>query len=302
MIDWKKLGKKILFPPVPLTIILSVLSAASLTAVFVLKKENSLLAYFIFAISFYSLSVFCIFAFTKLPKLIKNAKIRINGTKYGEKYMTDPVFRTRVSLYISLFINLLYAAVNLISGHIYGSAWFFILAVYYTVLSVMRFLLLRYSSEKTAEKNIIKEYKQSRFCAVILLTVNLSLSGTVLMMMYQNRGFEYKGMLIYVMAAYTFYITIHTAVNLVKYRRFSNPVMSTAKAVSFTSAMISMLSLETAMFSAFGADMPLKNQQILIAVTGAMISIILITMSAFIIKKANTEIKHLKKEQNNGKQ
>lgn len=303
MLGFKEFLKKILFPPVWVTVLLTLISAAALTAVFVYGKDTSPISYPVYVLAFYSLTVLCAFIAVKLPNKIKTVKGKIYDTKYGNRYMTDAVFRTRVSLYVSLCINLLYVAANLISGHIYSSAWFYILAVYYTVLSVMRFLLIRYSG-KTSQlgKDLIKEYRQSRICAVILLTVNLSLSGTVLMMMYQNRGFKYEGMLIYVMAAYTFYITVHTAINLVKYKKFRSPVMTTAKAVSFTSAMISMLSLETAMLSSFGADMPLKTQQYLIAGTGAGISIILITMSAIIINKANKEIKNLNKEQYNGKQ
>lgn len=302
MIDWKKLIKKLLFPPAWLIALLAVVSAAALTAVFLMEMDSSPIAYFVYVLSFYSLTVACVFSSVVLPKHLKSAKSKIYNTKYGNRYMTDAVFRTNISLYISLSINLLYVIVNLISGYLYGSVWFFILAVYYTVLSVMRFLLVRYESKVGIGKDVIKEYRQSRICAVILLTVNLSLSGAVLMMMYQNKGFEYQGMLIYIMAMYTFYMTVHTAINLVKYRKYNSPVLSTAKAISFTAALISMLSLETAMLTAFGNETPAETKRTLIAATGAGISIILITMSVYMIRKANKEIPKLQKEKDYGKQ
>lgn len=60
----------------------------------------------------------------------------------------DVRFRTEMSLYVSLFINLLYIAIKLFSGIYYRSVWFIALAVYYILLAVIRFILL-HKSKKT---------------------------------------------------------------------------------------------------------------------------------------------------------
>lgn len=46
---------------------------------------------------------------------------------------------------------------------------------------------------------------------------------------HQNSGFEYPGMLIYVMAMYAFYAMITAVRNVIKFRRYGSPVMSAAK-------------------------------------------------------------------------
>lgn len=208
--------------------------------------------------------------------------------------MTDAAFRIHISLYLSLSVNLLYVATNLFSGFWYSSAWFVILATYYTILAVMRFLLLRYVNKTGIGKDRIKELRRSRLCGIILITINLVLSGSVLMMLYQNRGYEYHGVLIYVMALYTFYVTIQSVINIFKYRKYNSPVMQTTKEINFAAALVSMLSLETAMLSQFGSAESPEFRRIMIASTGAGVSIIIITMSIYMIIRTNKEIKLLR--------
>ena len=70
--------------------------------------------------------------------------------------------------------------------------------------------------------------------------------------------------------------------------------MSTAKIVSLSAALVSMLNLETAMFAQFGADMTPENQRIFIILTGAGVSIAVVTLSVARIVKANREIRRIK--------
>ena len=100
--------------------------------------------------------------------------------------------------------------------------------------------------------------------------------------------------MIYVMALYTFYALTMSIVDIVKYRKMGSPVMSTAKIVSLSAALVSMLNLETAMFAQFGAEMSPENQQIFIILTGAGISITVITLSAILIVRATKEIRREK--------
>ena len=292
--DWKSLGKKLLFPPVWLMVILVILSAASLTFVFVKGMEQSIPAYIVYILAFYTLSVVTAFCAMVLPKQYSTVKHRIYENPLGNRYMTDRVFRTNISLSISFVISMLYVGINLWSWHVLGSYWFMVLAVYYVIMAVMRFLLVRYVRIQKIGTNILGEWKRSRICAYILLLINLSLSGAVLMILYQSKGYDYPGVMIYVMALYTFYSTIHAVVDIVKYRKLGSPIMSTAKIVSLSGALVSMLNLETAMFAQFGADMSPKNQRIFIILTGAGVSITVVTLSVILIVNANKEIRRIK--------
>ncbi len=292
--DWKKIGKKLLFPPVWLMVLLTVISATSLTAVFIKGWEQTVPAYAVYVLSFYTLSVVTVFCVMVLPKRYSTIKKRIYENPLGNRYMTDRVFRTKVSLNISLAVSILYAAGNIWFWHILQSWWFVVLALYYVIMAVMRFLLVRYVRIQNIGANVLGEWKRTRLCAYILLLVNISLSGAVLMILYRNRGYDYPGIMIYVMALYTFYSTIYAIVEIVKHRAMESPVMSTAKVVSLSAALVSMLNLETAMFAQFGADMAQKDQNLMIILTGAGISATVVTLSALLIVKATKEIRRAK--------
>ena len=289
--DWKKLGKKLLFPPIWLMVILVIISAVALTLIFVKGLEESIPAYIFYVLAFYTLTVVTIFCAMVLPKQYNTIKQKIYDNPLGNRYMTDRVFRTNISLSISFVISMLYVGINLWSWHMLGSYWFMVLAVYYVIMAVMRFLLVRYVRIQKIGTDILSEWKRSRICSYILLLINQSLSGAVLMILYQHRGYDYPGMMIYVMALYTFYALTMSIVDIVKYRKMGSPIMSTAKIVSLSAALVSMLNLETAMFAQFGGDMSPENQQIFIILTGAGISITVVTLSVILIVRATKEIR-----------
>ena len=289
--DWKKFCKKLLFPPLWLILLLTVLSVGLLVMVFLKGWEQSPIAYVVYVLAFYTLTVGCIFAAMVLPEQYGRIKQKIYENPLGNRYLTDGIFRTKISLYLSLAVSLMYVGTNVWSWYLSRSWWFVVLAVYYAIMAVMRFLLVRYAQLNTLGSSVLKEWKWSRVCAYILLLINLTLSGAVLMILFQNRGYDYPGVLIYIMALYTFYSTIHAIVEIIKYRALGSPILSTAKIVSLSAALVSMLNLETAMFAQFGAEMAEEDQRIMIAATGAGISVVVVTLSVILIVRATKEIR-----------
>ena len=295
--DWKKIGKKLLFPPIYLLVILVIVSAAALSLIFAKGLEQTIPAYIVYGLAFYTLSTVTVYCVLVLPKQYSTIKKKIYDHPFGNRYMTDEVFRTNISLCASFGISMLYAGINLWSWYALQSYWFMVLAVYYVIMAVMRFLLVRYVRIQKIGTSILGEWKRSRSCAYILLLINLSLSGAVLMILYQHRGYDYPGILIYVMALYTFYALTMSIVDMVKCRKMGSPVMSTAKIVSLSAAVVSLLNLETAMFAQFGADMSAEHQRIFIILTGAGVSITIVTLSVTLIGNANKEIRRIQNGQ-----
>lgn len=291
MKDWKSICSRLLFPPLWLLIILTVISTTALVAVFVKGWDTNPIAYVVYVVSFYTLTVICLACWKTIPGYYKRIRGKVYDNEYANRYLTDVAFKTHVNLYRSLVINLLYVAVNAVSGIIYSTYWFGIFAVYYAIMAIMRFLLIRYVNRNQIGKSRLGELKRSRLCAYILMTVNLALSGAVLMMVYYNWGFQYQGFLIYVMAMYTFYITTTAIIDMVKYRKYKSPVMSISKIIKLAAALFSMLFLETAMFSQFGGDTSPEIKRIMIMATGAGISVIVVAMAVYMIVRSTKEIR-----------
>lgn len=291
---WKKLRKKLIFPPIWIIVLLTVACTVALVEIFINGWEMSILAYISYTLSFYTLTVFCIACWKVFPGYYKEVKAKMHGNKYIDRYMTDAVFKSNVGLYRSLAINLVYVVVNAVSGYLYQTYWFGIFAMYYAIIAMMRFLLVKYIMKRPIGDDYIGELKRARVCAYILMTVNLALLGAVLMMVYFDRGFRHQGFLIYVIAMYTFYITATAIIDVVKYRRYNSPILSITKVIKLASALFSMLFLETAMFAQFGADTSPETKRIMIILTGAGISVIVVTMAVYMIVQTTKEIKQCK--------
>lgn len=296
MRDWKAIGKKIVYLPIGLMILLIIFSTAALITVFVKGWTEQPVAYAVYVVSFYTLVTAVFTGVKTMPGYYKAARKKVYQNRYANRYLTDAAYKTNVSLFASLGINLLYVLTNAVSAVWYRTSWFAIFAVYYGIMAVMRFLLVRYVRKHELGSHKFDEQKRARACAYILMLVNLTLSGVVLMMVYHNRGFHYQGVLIYVMAMYTFYVTTSALVALVKYRKYNSPVMSVSKMIKFAASLFSMLFLETAMFSQFGLDTPQQTKRIMIMATGAGISVIVVGMSVYMIIRCSKEIKEYKKE------
>lgn len=290
------LKKLFCLPPLPTVLI----SVPSFIFVFVILGTNnqSPLAYVAYGLSAYAL----IITSTGITGIMEAGKKewerfplvkRIRSTALGNKLLGDAVFRSEVTLHGGLVINLLYAALNLYSGVRYQSAWFVALAFYYVSLSVMRGMQVRQLHRTPVGKNIPAELRSYRACGIVLLLMNQALAGIVLYIVYQNRGFTYSGLLIYAMAAYTFYITITAIINVVKFRKQGSPLLSAAKVISLTAALVSMLSLETAMISQFGADQP-EFRQTMTGASGGAVCLFVLGMAIYMIVYASIRIKKLR--------
>lgn len=222
--------------------------------------------------------------FDSLPLL---QKIRKNPL--GARLLGDDVFRAKLSLQGGLLINLLYVGLNLFSGLRYRSGWFVALAVYYLLLSVMRASLVQYVHKKPLGLDIPGELRRYRLCGVFLLFMNQALIGIVVTIVYQNKGFVYSGLLIYAMAAYTFWLTILAIINVIKYRRRGSPILSATKIINLTAALVSMLSLETAMLAQFSPEQQ-EFRRVMTAASGGGVCILVLLMAVSMLISSTKRI------------
>ena len=131
MEKWKKIGKKLLFPPPWLVILLTLVSVVLLPLVFIKGWDGKPISYVVYVLSFYTLNVLSAFLACVVPGQYRKIKQIIYDHPLGNRYMTDATFKVWVSLYTSLTINVAYSAFKLGSGIYYHSLWIGAIAVYY---------------------------------------------------------------------------------------------------------------------------------------------------------------------------
>lgn len=262
--------------------------ATLLIYAFMYEEDYSLISCAAYVASAYALTIVCAYI-AKMPKADVRAVLYRNP--FLHRYLTDVPFKIHVSLYLSMGLNMLFAAIKLFYGIYYRSVWFGTLAVYYIMLAVMRFLLLHHVNKAGIGSDMGMELKQYRLCGVILMLMNIALSGVVVLVVWKNQGFHYAGYLIYVMALYAFYNIISAVIDVLRYRKYKSPVMSASKVIKLAAALVSMLSLETAMLMQFNDQENSEAfRRIMTGATGGGVCIIVLTIAVYMIVKSTRQL------------
>ncbi len=289
--NWKKLGKALLFPHMAIMILLIPVATVFLVYSMVFLGTSSPVAIASYVLSAYTLTVWCF----KLPYLIRFFRTFKNENKYALIWRNDTKLRVNTSLYAGLLWNTAYALLQLGMGFWHKSFWFFSLAAYYICLGVMRFFLLRYTlSHKPGEK-MLTELRKYRACGIVFLLLNLALTLMIFFMVYWNRTFHHHEITTIALAAFTFTSLTLAIINIIRYRKYNSPVYSAAKAISLASALVSMLTLEATMLTTFGGEtMTLIARRLFLGLSGGVISVLIIAMAVYMIRQGNKKIKLLK--------
>lgn len=292
----EKVIKRIFFLPLFSTFMIAIPVFAFLIAVLTGKINILALNYIIYMLSAYALVI----SMTGIYRIVNITRNGIGEHPFVkwlisiptvEKLIHENTFRTEIALYPGFCINVLYVIFKTVMGIYYRSAWFISLGVYYLALAIMRFMLIHYIRLKKQISDQVDELRRYRMCECMLFVINAALTGITILAVKRNNGFNYPGYLIYVMAMYAFYSIITAVINLVKYRKYGSPVLSAAKVVNMSTALVSIFSLETAMLAQFGGEDTEHFRAMMTALTGAGVSLIVIGMALFMLVRSGRLIK-----------
>ena len=189
-------------------------------------------------------------------------------------------------------LNVLFAGSNAAVGLKSWSAWYLSLATYYLLLCLMRASLLLHEfsglREGAAKRASLKEWSLYSRCGILLMLMSAALIGVVILMVKKGYSRTYPGYWIYMVALYTFVKGISSLVHILKARKQKTPLVSDLRNIGYADAMVSMLSLQTAMFAAFG-----QGSQELAAVmnplTGSAVCLIVMFLGLFMVLSARRQ-------------
>jgi hypothetical protein len=286
--DFKKLGKALLFPHIAIIIILVPLATAMLVCSMVFLGTEAIISYVSYVLAAYTLTVVCF----RIPRMIAFFKSFKRDNKYARRLSEDTHLRVNLSLYGSFLWNFAYAIFQLCLGFYHHSFWFCSLAGYYISLAAMRFFLARHVRSHRPGEEREKELKKYRACGVVFLLMNLALALMIFFMVYWNRTFHHHEITTIAMAAYTFTAFSFAIVGLVRYRKYDSPVYSATKAISLAAACVSMLTLESTMLTTFSEGE--INVRLMLGLTGAAISAFIVMMAVYMIVRATKQLKEMR--------
>ena len=274
------------------TLLLVIASIALLIYAFAMPDANPLIAFAGYFVSAYTLAVVCV----GVPKICKAMKKCLYSNAYSERFLTDKKLRTEFFLYFGCGFSIVYAIFKFTAGVYFHSTWIGAVAVYYIIVSLMRFGLikryrynLQYENEREQRVFGLKSY---RFCGILMFVLNVAVTGLVIQLIWHGETYQYPGFLIYAFAAYSFYCIGMAVRNMAKHRKLETPVLAAAKMLSFACALMSILATQTAMLTQFG-DGQEAFARFMNAATGSVVCLLIFGLAVWMVVRANKEMKKM---------
>ena len=285
----KSIVRRLAYPHPAILIPLSIISFGGVIAAMVILGDSHIISYVTYALSAYSLTAICL----RIPDFVKFCRHLREDNQYISRWFSDEKLRVRVSLITSLFMCGAFGAFQLGLALRHSSVWYYSLAAYYAILTVMRAFLLRDMRVIGEDGGLKKELSRYRSVGITLMAMGITLAGISLYIVEFGYGMKHHFITTIALAAFTFYSLTMAIINVIRYRRYNSPLLSAAKAVGLVSAAVSMLTLETAMLSAFGSADGEDFRSIMTAATSAAVLIFTLTVSVYMIRRYIKETKRM---------
>lgn len=282
-LSWK--GWQMLFCiPFPLVLVFCAGCGAGLVWVFFNGKEAWWPAYFLYALSAYSLTVLCV----KLPTAVRGGKRWLERHPKEASLLQDEELHFKLELYVEQFINFAYGIFKIVSGVVIGSAWIGCDGIYnFTQALIQLYQILR--RRKISDR--IQQWKSYRLCGWMMLLLHLTLTGIVFQMVNWNRAEEQGEIMVIATALFAFYKIISSVVDIARDRKHLHPIDSSIRMLDLAQAIFAIFSLQASMFHAFGTGESWEHVMNLL--TGSAVCLLIASTGIYMIRRANREIKKL---------
>jgi len=182
--------------------------------------------------------------------------------------------RTLKSALFCLTFHMAFGVYHLVFGIVARSWWLLTLGVYYLILSIVRFFVLR------VKRN---QHLAMRLAGMMLMVLSVPLVGTVILSVVRDRGHDFHMIVMIAMAAYAFTRGTLATINLIKSRHSLSAKIVTLRNISFAEASVSIFALQRSMLVSF-EGMTESEIQIMNAVTGSAVCAIVFLLGLILLK------------------
>lgn len=220
---------------------------------------------------------------------MKILKSFINRNKYIKLYFTNKQFKAEVGLYFGTAFNLFYAVFYLSANVVYGAIGSGITGIYYAVLFIIRYFLIRNSKNV---KEIKKLYVRNHYewviyknCGIFLLILNLAIGGMLWYRIFTVRKYKYPLIFFIVSSCYTLYRFAVTVYKISKKYTHSTIILSAAKRIDFCIVAMSVFEVQINLLSV------LNVQKITTMIINSLSTFVVFASVIFIAIKMITKAK-----------
>lgn len=236
-----------------------------------------------FRISALILSLYVLLALLlRLPHLFRSLRRRLKARSH--RY-TRGEFWARITLYGGLLFNLGYAVFRTVMGVMTSSLWFLTESVYYMGLCTARFWVTQADTPETPDPS---NYRRG---GILLLVLWLSAVATVTLAVRERRFAAYPILAVVAAALFALWRLGAAFFSVFRFHRKREMVPLLAKAVSLSSATVSLFGLQATLLSRWSVAKALRTR--LNTAGGVFVCISLPVMALFIINKGHEQKKDL---------
>ena len=182
--------------------------------------------------------------------------------------------RTIKFLLASLTSNAAFAVYHLLLGLYTSSWWLLTLASYYFVLSLVRYVVLRFKA---------KEHFILKFTGWMLIILTVPLGGTVILSVVQDRGHVLHMIVMIAMAAYAFTKITLAIIKLFKARQNRSAMLMALRNLSLADAFVSIFALQRSMLVSF-EGMSETEIVIMNAALGSLVAMVCFSLGLMLLR------------------
>ncbi len=267
-----------------------VLITAGTIVLVCLVQKQTVWHYILYVLAAVTLTYFVYTMVIFVPKMKAGIIRSMQKHKFTNKLLEDYGYRTIVFSVFSFILNVAYISFVLVMAFMSKTAWYFTITIYYVVLAFMKGNVFHSKRKYGTE---IKEARAFRFSGIMFVVMTVVFSGVIVLIYKANHYFEYAGLLIYAVAAFTFYKLTLGIINIFKAKKHDDLYVQNIRNINLANALISIIMLQVALFQAFS---PSSNFGFANALTGASVSATILILGILMIIKANKRLKQIKNE------
>lgn len=202
------------------------------------------------------------------------------------------------SPFFSLTCNFVFAVGNFTVGFVQYSWWFITVGAFYTVLAVMRFLVLLVYPKAGDDPDT--ECFVKRMTGILLLVLSFCLIGVNTLSVVTEQGTKYHEIIMIAIATYAFAKITVSIIGLIKTRQVFSPITTTLRNISFSDAVVSIYTLQRSMLVSF-SGMDRDEIRLFNILTGTVVWIIVLFLGINLIGGKGVEMAKLKIVETNKK-
>ena len=165
------------------------------------------------------------------------------------RYIESSDLRNIVNNTSSAFYAIIFGMYEYALFYVERSKFFLCVAILYIMIGVAKLYLVRHYGE--IDKN---RGKISAVLAAVFILISFALTGITVLVSVEKGGFSHRGLTIYVVAVYSFFVFVNTIISTVRFVRRRQFVNLTFLRVRQVNAMYSVYTLTVSMLTAFSTN------------------------------------------------